>query len=368
MLKRRDFLLFSAGGVAYFFLPTRAAWAAREQTKWLILGSGTDFVRIDLTTSRRETVSTPTKAHSFTILPGEPNQVLGIEKWDRRLSHVDFAKKRLVRSVEPVGKRNFYGHVCWDPQGRHFISPQMDPQTARSYLVWYDRDSFKAVDEVELTLGGCHDLAVLPGTDLLAVTSSGLAQTYDNPHGPPVKRVGPSAIIFYDMKKRKVAQRHELGRSGVFPGHLRVGSAGQVYFLTSMAVGEKGPVSGGIYDTNLTQAPREWIIPESFRTSLIGEFLSIEIDEKLNRLVASNPTSRQLLTFDLTTRGFLSATSSASSGIAWDGERAILYGFEPGASTERIEKMDGFTFRRLVTAKMSSHILLVHGSGKGASV
>ena len=310
-----------------------------------------------------QSVETPTLAHSFVTFPGDSQLVLGVEKWNRSLSVVDFHRERVIGSIEPGEHRNFYGHVCWDRDGKHFISPQMDVATRQGYLVWYEGSTLRQVDELAIARGGSHDLGFLPGTDTLVITSSGLAPDYGQPAAGPKERVGASVVAFYDVRQRRLLREWEMADHGEFPGHLKIGTDGQVYMASSIfanSQGENKRSAGAIYDVSFEQPLREWDIPASVRQSLSGELLSLEIDEDLDRLVVTNPGSRQLLTFGLRERKWIDSVPTISTGIAWNRPRRTLYGFELGEKVARRESRSGYLFARLPSMAMSAHILYVH--------
>ena len=97
------------------------------------------------------------------------------------------------------------------------------------------------------------------------------------------------------------------------------------------------------------------------RATLEGELLSLEINERLNRLAVTNPSSRQLLVFNLKERKFLAAVPTLSSGIAWDGEQPVLYGFSVDGNGSN-SSLNGFTFAQLPAQAMSSHILFMESN------
>ncbi len=338
------------------------AWATGREQSWIILGSDREFVRLNLLTGQKTFIQSPTLAHSFLALKKDTSFVIGLEKWGRNLSAVDFERGKLIRSIQPEGHRLFFGHVCWTNDQKRFISPQMDLSTCKGYLVWYDRETLKIDDEVEFRPGGSHDLGFLPGTDILAITSSGLALEAARPELGPAVRVSSSALSFFDAKSRRIVREWSMTDPSTFPGHLKIDSNGHVYFVTSMFGrygGSPKSVAGSIYDASLDHPISEWLIPDTVKETLNGELLSIEISEKQNRLTVTNPTSKQLLTYDLKERKFLGSTSTASPGIAWDQNHGELYGFEYGYAVRGLEKLDGYNYRRLASLGMSSHILLI---------
>lgn len=367
-MNRRDFFIGNAAALA--LLALQSSGHAKELLKktmskkghWIFLADKRAFIRLDPFNGNAKTIQTPCLAHSFQVYPGEEHIVMGVSKFGTHLSVVDFKNSKIIKSINPKGNRKFYGHTCWAPDGNYFYSTQVDSLTGATFLVLYDKKNLKSVNEYQFSKGGAHDLAFLPDSKTLAITTSGIIfSNYKN------KRIGTrvdhSKLIFFDSEKGSVVDEKTLSDQSQFFGHLKIGSNGRVYLISSVFENFKGShkaSAGMVFDTALNDPVTTWEIPTNIRKKLRGELLSIELNESIDRLAVSNPTGGQVMLFSLKDRKFLSAIDNATTGLAWDQESNILYGAHRQETSVKSADQSRVHFRELSGDRInaSAHFLI----------
>lgn len=334
-LTRRDFL-FQTSVVALSggLLPGCALVPPTAPEIFAVGGIGSDIVAKNLSGSSDLFIRTSVVSHSILPHPLRRELVLGVEKSGGKLALADLKKGLLLRELDAGTHRVFYGHAAFSPDGRRFWSTQVDTSSGLGHLREYSFPNFEILSDTQIAVGGVHDLLLLPDRKILVMTSSGVRHKYElgRETGPKSgERIEKSSVLFIDTATKKIVERQFLEDESLICGHLALAGDGRVFCITTLFEDYRGPKKsphGSIVWTRQGERFREVAIPDSARSKLHHEFLSIAVNDDKGIFAATNPRGNLLLEFDLKTLALKNAHESKSTGVAYNplnsGELLIL--------------------------------------------
>lgn len=323
-LTRREFFsaasLYLAGGLC---LPACALSRKIHGDYYLAGGVGSEVVVRNLRTLEENRIYTSVFSHSLIPHPLRPQLILAVEKSGRKMALVDIVHGRLIREIDNGPTRVFYGHGAFSADGRKLWSTQVDTVSGLGHLLEYSFPEFAVLADIQITVGGVHDIFLMPDRRTLVMTSSGIRYKYE-----PGYRVGPSqgerieksSILLIDAATRKVIERQFLNDESLVCGHLASSRDGRIFCLTTLFENFRGPKKserGNVIWTRPGEKFREVAIPEMYRERIRHEFLSIAVNEKNESFAVTNPQGGLLLEFDLKSLRLRRTIETNSNGVAY---------------------------------------------------
>jgi hypothetical protein len=313
---------------------------------------GTDFdvvtsarraFRLDLLDGRYQEIPVQCPLHVLEPHPQESHIMVGCSRRGRWMSMVDWQVGREVRSLQLPEGRMWYGHVAFTPNGQHVLAPisnhygepgQEHPLNAVAVV---DLETMKIVDEIPTLNGRMHDLTWVEGSRFVSLAA-------------PLSR--SPTLLMLDLNSREKPQEvrqlklPDLGfQVGSNPGHLRL-IGNHLYFAISShddpTRGADGLWMG--YDL-VTQTPLHADGAKHLKNC--GELLSLDVDERRQRIWITAPNLRELKVFDLQTRDPVGAFQLADwpqsvrllpeAGLAIVGTRQRVYVYDAETLIRRRE-------------------------------
>jgi hypothetical protein len=245
-IDRRSFLIALAGS---FALPG-VSYAAEER---LYVSSCTDSVgvnRVAIFSAEGGTLFStvlPDRGHDITLSPASADLVVFARRpgdWaavaDRRTGEV----RKVIRS--PQG-RHFYGHGIYSADGRLLYATENNIASGKGVLGVYDTAKNYARIGEQPTHGiGPHDVAFLPGNELLLVANGGIRT--DPANGREILNPGhmePSLAVV-DPRTGEIRHKADFGRamSGLSIRHLAMASDSEAAFACQFEGDDLQPLVG----------------------------------------------------------------------------------------------------------------------------
>ncbi|WP_127112117.1 DUF1513 domain-containing protein [Shimia sediminis] len=175
MTTRRRFL----GGLLASGLVPTPSWADVGAPRFLSaarMPSGS-FVLVGLQDDLSEAfrLPLPTRGHAAAAHPVRPEAVAFARRPGTYAIIVDcHTGDVLARLDAPVG-RHFYGHGCYSGEGHLLFTTENDYDNASGVIgVWDVRDGYRRVGEFFSGGVGPHEIALMPGAEMLVVANGGI--------------------------------------------------------------------------------------------------------------------------------------------------------------------------------------------------
>lgn len=322
-LSRRDFLvsLAALGAAGAVFHPFRMVLGTQTPSRnWLIVAGGDFACLVDLEKQTLKTLPIGYNAHSFMPHPAGGLRFIGIEKWGPNATDLDFAsgKTRPLNSGEGY---HFYGHGIYSPDHKNVFITRVDHKTGLGHLVGYDPESHEILNDFQVTPGGLHECQRLPDGSMM-VTSSGISSTdYANPQLG--KRQEASALKRVDLGgSGEVIGQLAIEDDHQILGHFTVTGKGQILALSGPAPG-KSRHGYLYYSPAPTESLRRLTFDPALESTLIGEMLSVALNQDQTRAAVTNPASKTSILVDMEEGKVLNFVqfNQKTSSIAFDTSR-----------------------------------------------
>lgn len=189
-------------------------------------------------------VPLPGRGHAIAVGPERREAILVARRPGRFAVVVDLAGQVRQLLAAPDG-RHFYGHAEFSADGRLLYTTENDYENERGAIgIWDRTDGYRRVGEIDSCGIGPHDLARLPGSDLLIVANGGILTHPDSGRAKLNLATMEPSVTLVDPRDgsllRKGALAPELHKNGI--RHITVGADGRAVF----AMQYEGPVEDGV--------------------------------------------------------------------------------------------------------------------------
>lgn len=241
------------------------------------------------------------RGHAVVPHPIERTRAAVFEKWGPGASEVDLSTLKVIRPIETVADRQFYGHGAWSLDGGLLYAVEAQDRTKGVYdghVIVRDAKTLKIQGTFPTFGKSPHDCHILDQGKTLAITNGGETKA----------GVGePASVTFVDIASEKLLERVTVKE--LMAGHLAI--TGQ-WRKGDLAVGstphdrpDLGPegfkkVPGGI--SIRAGAGKELVrmtSPEDVTSRMLGETLSVSIHEAKGIVGATNPAGNILTFWDM---------------------------------------------------------------------
>ncbi len=263
--------------------------------------------------------------HGMAVHPRSPTRALWFEKWGPGAAFVDLAEGLLLGKPAPLPGHQFYGHGAFSPDGALAYCVETELGTGRGVISV--RDASASGDFAvlgELASYGCkpHDCVLLLPEKLLAVT---------NGAGDALKT--PGRVCLIELESGKLIERLEVPDRRLNAGHLALDSARNLAVVSAPRDGLPESELGGLSLRGWGAPLRTLTRPASARARMLGETLSVCIDEARALVWATNPRGDWLTVWS--GQGELRGKAELKSprGVALSLDEQVMY-VSCGAASE----------------------------------
>lgn len=306
---RRDFLIQSAFGLTATLLPGEllATPAAASTTEPLIVGASQalvdgkrSFVLIVLKESGQHVaeIPLPFHMHGFAAHPQDRHRAVLFEKQGPGACEVDLRTAKVTRPVQTTAQRRFYGHGCYSPKGDVFYATESFISSDDGVIVVRDAHSLAALGQVSSHGVAPHDCRLIDGGKVLVVTHNG-GRLDDNLADAP-------SVSYVELASGKLLDKLRISNAQLNAGHLELTSAGELVVISAPRKGlSAASNSGGVSMRHPRQALHTLEAPAAVTARMLGETLSVAVDEKNGVVAATNPDGNIVTFWDLFKQRFL---------------------------------------------------------------
>ncbi|MES9860634.1 MAG: DUF1513 domain-containing protein [Candidatus Thiodiazotropha sp. LLP2] len=228
--------------------------------------------------------------HGITPHPIDTKRAVVFEKHGKGCCEIDLSKAQVLRKIETIADRQFYGHGAFSPDGRFLYAAEtvVSDGSMRGVVAVRDGQSFGLLGDFPSYGLAPHDCHLIDdGETLVFSNGGGLIGSDDY-----------ASVTYVGAKDRALKRRVTISDPGLNAGHIAISSSGQLAIVSAPRDGiEKksrdwrGNIS--FYDPQKDQLR---LADDPIRSKMVGETLSVAIHEPSMIVGATNPTGN-LVTF-----------------------------------------------------------------------
>lgn len=312
-------------------------------------------VDLDHPDARQRLVQLDFFGHGMAIDPLDANRLALFQKAGKGACTLDLAAGEVLRPIETVEDRQFYGHGAFSPDGALlYATESVVSDDYRGVIVVRDAKSLAEVGEFPSFGAAPHDCVLRDGGKTLVVTNGGAKR--------PGEGLEP-CVTYVDVPSQKLLERVEIGHPDVGAGHLALTSRGD---LAVVSAARWGGTRDGLGAVGLRPLRGKFALmsePAEITGRMRGEALSVAIHEPSGVVGVTSPFGGLVTFWNLESQSLVHALElSYPHGIATtlDGSRFVIsYGRSMNlleVSTETLEPVSGS--RRSGLNLFSSHIVI----------
>ena len=283
----------------------------------LIAGSEKTVCAVDLSTRQVAQVPVAFKPHGYAQNPRQPARIWAFEKWGRGAAEVDFVTGAVSHAFVSPENMQFFGHGFFSRDGKTCFAVREDLSTGLGHCIGFDSETYREVMDIQATPGGLHECHLLTD-DTFLVASNGAPVIFKDGvmlDSPMVER---SSLVHVDPVVGKVIDKKFIADDDQIIGHFALSASGTILALSSQRRSAQAR-HGAVYFGHVVQPTlRRVELPEPLEAKLVGEMLSIAIDEARHLAVVTNPGGARVLFIDSRTGTFLGALENKINGVVFD--------------------------------------------------
>ena len=233
-------------------------------------------------------------AHGVTPAPHAPERAVLFEKKGRGCCEVDLRSREMLRKIETVEGREFYGHGAYSPDGSLLYCTESEVGNRfRGVVAVRDGGSFELLGEFPTYGNAPHDCHFVDGGRILVITNGGDA----------VDGASASSVTFVEVASEKLVEKVELDNPKLNAGHVATTADAGLAVASAPRDGlqhEARPL-GGLSLRTEPGSLRARVEPEDITGRMLGETLSVAIHEPTQTVAATNPDGDLVSFWDLET-------------------------------------------------------------------
>jgi hypothetical protein len=247
----------------------------------------------------------PERGHDITLSPVSADLVVFARRpgdWAAVVDRNSGVVRRLIRSPEG---RHFYGHGIYSRDGRLLYATENDIKNGRGVLGVYDTAAdYTRIGEQSSHGVGPHDLAFVPGSELLLVANGGIRT--DPANGREIMNAGQMepSLAFVDPRTGEVQSKTDFGKgmSGLSVRHLAMAPDGEAAFACQFE-GEDMPQLVGLISKDGRARMLE--MPDEDLARLDNYVGSVALDGGGRLIAATSPRGGMAAFWDRATEKYL---------------------------------------------------------------
>lgn len=295
---RREFLRAAAAAAAAA-LGTGCS-AGRAPRRGAILGAGrfltTDTGKLthvlcvfDLDGDRSRAISMDFFGHGLAFHPTDRSRIAVFEKKGPGACEIDLASGRVTRAITTPAERAFYGHGVYSGDGQVLFATENHLQTRNGLIAIRDAKTHQPLGEFPTHGQSPHDCHLVDDGRTLAITNGG---------GPEGSEAPPS-VTFVDVASTKLLERLTFTNPRINAGHLALSAKRDVVAVSAPREGLPREALGGV-TIRTGSGPFETMSrPQEVIDRMVGESLSLCIDEGRRTVAVTNPDGNIVTFWDL---------------------------------------------------------------------
>ncbi len=295
---RRDFL--GATGATVALGLGGACSAGRANRRGSILGTGR-FLTVDtgkvthllcvfdLDRGRSRAIQMDFFGHGLVFHPTDRYRVVVFEKKGPGACEIDLRPGGATRPITTPPERAFYGHGAFSRDGQVLFATENHLQTRNGLIAIRDAKTHRPLGEFPTYGQSPHDCNLIDDGKTLVITNGG---------GPEGSEALPS-VTFVDVATTKLLERLTFTNPRINAGHLALSAKRDLVAISAPREGLSRAALGGV-TIRTGSGPFETVAsPQEVIDRMVGESLSLCIDERRRVVAVTNPDGNIVTVWDL---------------------------------------------------------------------
>ena len=268
-----------------------------DQPEWDLWLSTLD---LDSDPVRLHRIAMPSFAHGIVPNPNDPNLLVTFQKRGRGGTEVSLKTGEVLRTIDLAPERQFYGHGAYSADGSLLYATETIVGGAfEGKIAVRDSKTHKYLGDFPSYGSSPHDSHLIDNGAVMAITNG----------GGPIRGGTPPNVAFVDVATQKLIEKLEFDDADMNAGHLSLSARGDLVVVSSFRDGleDKPNVKGGISIRPAGGAFRTLKQPSEIVAQMLGETLSVCIDENSHTAAATTPMGNLLTFWDVRSGDLLRA-------------------------------------------------------------
>ncbi len=239
--------------------------------------------------------------HGISIDPVAPDHAAIFEKKGPGACYVDLERRRVVQRITTAKNRHFYGHGAYSRDGALLYAAEALLEDAyKGMLVVRDGRTFERLGEFPSYGTAPHDCLLIDDGNTLVITNG----------GGPIDSDDLPCVSFVDVRNQQLLDKVELASPRFNTGHVAMTRGRDMALVSAPRDGlgnldkQLGAVSLKLKD----QPIRTMSEPRDVVERMLGETLSVVINEADDTVMCTHPLGNQISMWDLRTGALKGAT------------------------------------------------------------
>jgi hypothetical protein len=234
--------------------------------------------------------------HGLAQHPLDRHRAVLFEKKGPGCCEVDLASGQVTRPITTGKNRAFYGHGAFSRDGQVLFATENYLDTYEGLICVRDAASFKELAEFPTFGKNPHDCHLIDEGKTLVITNGGGTLEDSSDKGAP-------SVTFVETTSNKLLEKLTFTTPRLNAGHLALNRSRDVVAISAPREGLDKTERGGVTMRTGGGAFVTMTEPEEVVSRMIGESLSLCIDEPSQVVGVTNPDGNIVTFWDLAGRG-----------------------------------------------------------------
>jgi hypothetical protein len=236
-------------------------------------------INLDVKTPVAERLPLPFLAHGIAIDPNCAQRAVLFEKKGPGACLVDLGRRQMVRPLPTQKNRHYYGHGAFSSDGaRLYATESLLDRDFEGALVVRDGKTLRELGTLPTYGAAPHDCTLIDGGKTMVVTNG----------GGPLSGAAPS-VVYIDLESEKLLERVPIPASRVNAGHVAISQAGDLAIVSAPREGLSSDALGAVTLRPVGKPPHTIARPHNVTSRMVGETLSVAINERDRTVLATHP-------------------------------------------------------------------------------
>ncbi len=238
-------------------------------------------------------VKTSFLGHGITFNPVKPNIAAVFEKRGPGACELDLSTGQVLRDIPCEQERQFYGHGAYSPDGKILYSAEtITKGDYKGLIVMRDAATLEEIGEFPSYGPRPHDCQILNDGKTMIITNGGglLGE----------KELG--SVTYVDLTSQKLIQKLPIDNKRFNAGHVAVADNGDIVVVSAPREGSPAKKNGGVTIGGLNKKLSTAKGPSNILNKMVGETLSVCIDDTRSIAAATTPDAGRITFWDLNTK------------------------------------------------------------------
>ena len=234
--------------------------------------------------------------HGLALDPRAPGRAVMFEKKGPGCCELDLRAGSVLRPISTSKERAFYGHGAFSRDGAVLFATENNLDTKDGLICVRDARTFRELGQFPTYGKSPHDCHLIDEGRTLAITNGGSAVG---------EKEGAPSVTFVDARSEKLLEKLEFRSPRINAGHLAITKKRDLVTISAPRDGLPKTEKGGV-TLRVGNGPFVTMSePAEVVERMIGESLSLCVDEPSQVVGVTNPDGNVVTFWDLTRQRFV---------------------------------------------------------------